>query len=97
MTDPNDLRKVETWLRDCKADLWMAECCEDAADDIERLTKEVAAGESLEAGYIETVARLRLTESEREAIEFFVGFHNEGYEPIERNAATLRKLLERLK
>jgi len=37
MTDPKDLRKIETWLRDCKADLWMTEVCEDAADDIERL------------------------------------------------------------
>ena len=97
MTDPNDLRKVETWLRDCKADLWMAECCEDAADDIERLTKEMAVGESLEAGYIETVARLRLTDAEREAIDFFVSLNNGGHGMIDRNADTLRTLLERLK
>ena len=40
---------------------------------------------------------LRLTAAEREAIEFFVGFHNEGYGAIEQHADTLRKLLERLK
>ena len=40
---------------------------------------------------------LRLTDAEREAVQFFTGFHNEGYGPIERNAATLRKLLERMK
>ena len=97
MTDPNDLRKVETWLRDCKADLWMAECCEDAADDIERLTKEMAVGESLEAGYIETVARLRLTDAEREAVAYFAAFHQSPREADANAAATLRGLLERLK
>ena len=96
MTDPNDLRKVETWLRDCKADLWMAECCEDAADDIERLTKEMAVGESLEAGYIETVARLRLTDAEREAVAWFSQLsYGEGGR-VPDYAATLRKLLARL-
>ena len=95
MTDPNDLRKVETWLRDCKADLWMAECCEDAADDIERLTKEMAVGESLEAGYIETVARLRLTDAEREAIEFFAAIHADD-DPPHEYAVILGKLLARL-
>jgi hypothetical protein len=38
-----------------------------------------------------------LTETEREAVEFFAGFHTEGYGMIEAHAATLRKLLERLK
>jgi hypothetical protein len=38
-----------------------------------------------------------LTDAEREAVEFFTGFHTEGYGAIDRNAATLRKLLERLK
>ena len=51
----------------------------------------------LESQHADEIARLRLTADEREAIEFFVGFHNEGYGPIERNAATLRTLLERLK
>lgn len=43
------------------------------------------------------IEMLRLTEEEREAVEFFVGFHNEGYGMIDRNADTLRKLLERMK
>jgi hypothetical protein len=38
-----------------------------------------------------------LTAEERQAIEFFVGFHTEGYGLIERHAATLRKLAERTK
>jgi hypothetical protein len=37
-----------------------------------------------------------LTDAERAAIEFFVGFHNDGYGLIEKHADTLRKLLERL-
>ena len=41
------------------------------------------------------IERLRLTAEEREAVEFFVGFHNEGYGLIESHADTLRKLLER--
>ena len=52
-------------------------------DDNERLRAEIA--------------RLRLTDEEREAVEFFVGFHTEGYGMIEAHAATLRKLLERMK
>jgi hypothetical protein len=39
---------------------------------------------------------IRLTAEEREAIEFFVGFHNEGYGLLATHAATLYKLLERL-
>ena len=42
------------------------------------------------------IERLRLTAEEREAVEFFVGFHNEGYGLIEIHADTLRKLLERM-
>ena len=95
MTDPNDLRKVETWLRDCKADLWMAECCEDAADDIERLTKEMAVGESLEAGYIETVARLRLTDAEREAIEWCLSLPMLHRDVV--RMMPLRSILERMR
>ena len=41
--------------------------------------------------------RVTLTDAEREAIVFFVGFHNDGYGLIERHAATLRKLAERTK
>ena len=95
MTDPNDLRKVETWLRDCKADLWMAECCEDAADDIERLTKEMAVGESLEAGYIETVARLRLTDAELEAIEWCLSLPMLHRDVV--RMMPLRSILERMR
>jgi hypothetical protein len=39
---------------------------------------------------------VRITDAEREAAEFFSGFHNEGYGLIEKHAATLRNLLERL-
>ena len=42
------------------------------------------------------IERLRLTDAEREAIEFFTGFHTEGYGAIEIHADTLRTLLERL-
>ncbi len=38
-----------------------------------------------------------LTDDEREAVEFFTGFHTEGYGAIEAHAATLRKMLERLR
>lgn len=38
-----------------------------------------------------------ITAKERKAVEFFTGFHTEGYGMIEAHAATLRKLLERLK
>ena len=38
----------------------------------------------------------QITDAEREAIEYFVGFHNEGYGKVEKHAATLRKLLERM-
>ena len=63
--------------------------CERAATEIEGLRwKQKLHGN--------IVARLRLTDAEREAVEFFVGFHNEGYGAIEKNADTLRKLLERL-
>ena len=43
------------------------------------------------------IARLRLTDAEREAIEFFVSLDNGGHGMIDRNAATLRTLLERTK
>ena len=55
------------------------------AAEVRRLRAVIAAGDPT------------LTAEEREAVEFFVGFHTEGYGPIERNADTLRKLLERLK
>jgi hypothetical protein len=41
------------------------------------------------------IARLRLTDEEREAIEFFADIHAEDQPPHEY-AATLRSLLERL-
>jgi hypothetical protein len=47
MTDPKDLRKIETWLRENKAGVWMAEVCEDAADDIERLRLTDAEREAI--------------------------------------------------
>ena len=49
------------------------------------------------AAAVAEIARLRLTAEEREAVEFFVGFHNEGYGMIEAHAATLRKMLKRIK
>ena len=115
MTDPNDLRKIETWLRENKAGVWMAEVCEDAADDIERLQRSVTDWQ-LEADVhrkrasaaIAEIARLRLTDAEREAIEwaairsdadaqmiggeFYAAARN-----MRARSATLRELLERLK
>lgn len=55
------------------------------AGEVRRLQAVIAAGEPT------------LTDAERQAVEFFVGFHNEGYGMIEAHAATLRNLLERLK
>jgi len=43
------------------------------------------------------IERLRLTDAEREAIEFFAAIHNEGYGLFARHTDTLRKLLERMK
>jgi hypothetical protein len=42
------------------------------------------------------IALLRLTDAEREAVQFFTGFHTLGYGMIEAHAATLRALLARL-
>jgi hypothetical protein len=42
------------------------------------------------------IARLRLTDAEREAVEFFAELHSDD-EPPHEYAATLRTLLERLK
>jgi hypothetical protein len=41
------------------------------------------------------IERLRLTDAEREAIDFFVSLNNGGHGMIDRNADTLRKMLER--
>jgi hypothetical protein len=71
----------------------MAEVCGDAADDIERLTRDVAAAETLADGYIEQIARMRLTDEEREAVEYFANFQWTMLKPY---TATLRSLLERL-
>jgi hypothetical protein len=54
------------------------------AAEVRRLQAVIAAGEPT------------LTDAEREAIEFFTGFHTEGYGAIEIHADTLRKLLARL-
>jgi hypothetical protein len=43
------------------------------------------------------IDRLRLTDAEREAIEFFAAIHNEGYGLFKTHTDTLRNLLERLK
>jgi len=55
------------------------------AAEVRRLRAVIAAGEPT------------LTDAERQAIEFFTGFHTEGYGAIEKHADTLRKMLERLK
>jgi hypothetical protein len=104
MTDPNDLRKVETWLRDCKADLWMAECCEDAADDIERLQRSVTDWQleadvhcNRAAAAVAEIARLRLTSVEREAIEWCIEMATLHATECDDELASLRSMLERLK
>ena len=69
---------------------------EDLAD---RLATAVAVQQSMSVALMKAadeIERLRLTAEEREAVEFFVGFHNEGYGLIEIHADTLRKLLERM-
>jgi len=43
------------------------------------------------------IARLRLTDAEREAILFFAASHNAGYAPFATHTGTLYKLLERMK
>ena len=71
-----------------------------AGEDLaERLATAVAVQQSMSDALLkaaEEIERLRLTSEEREAIEFFTGFHNDGYGLIESHAATLRKMLERL-
>ena len=47
------------------------------------------------AAAVAEIARLRLTDAEREAIEFFAAIHNEGYGLFATHTDTLRKLLER--
>ena len=61
-----------------------------AADELERLLWRSKVHENI-------VARMRLTDAEREAIDFFVSLNNGGHGMIDRNADTLRTLLERLK
>jgi hypothetical protein len=55
------------------------------AAEVRRLKAVIAAGEPT------------LTDAEREAVKFFVGFHNDGYGLIEKHAVNLRNLLERTK
>ena len=52
---------------------------------------------SVQDGSVTVTMDATLTAEEREAVEFFTGFHTEGYGAIEIHAATLRKLLERMK
>jgi hypothetical protein len=49
------------------------------------------------AAAVAEIARLRLTDAEREAVEFFAAIHNEGYGLFATHTDTLRKLLERTK
>ena len=55
--------------------------------------------EQLAAQYeaAQEIARLRLTDAEREAVEYFAAFHASPREGDAKSAATLRGLLERLK
>lgn len=72
----------------------------EAESEIERLRSEAAAMTTAiqKVEWLESeIARLRLTDEEREAVEFFVSLDNGGHGMIDRNAATLRGLLERMK
>ncbi len=69
---------------------------EDLAVRLESAVKAQNAMADALRNAADEIERLRLTAEEREAIEFFVGFHTEGYGMIESHAATLRTLLERL-
>lgn len=75
-------------LRTCiaeKASDWQAACksAEEASKEIGRLKAEIA--------------RLRLTDAEREAVDYFAVIHAVDGEPLCNHAATLRGLLERTK
>jgi hypothetical protein len=69
---------------------------DEAADEIERLRSGGACPHVRGTVTQHCSLNFTLTAAEREAIEFFVGFHNDGYGLIEKHAATLRKMLERL-
>jgi hypothetical protein len=108
MTDPHDLRKIETWLRENKSDVWMAEVCEDAADDIKRLQRSVTDWQleadvhrERAAAAVAEIARLRLTAEERKAIEDAIKTVSEALDLMNGEdsltTATLRELLERMK
>ena len=68
------------------------------SDICERLRREIAweqdVGELLEEAAAE-IARLRLTDAEREAVEWFARHSNHGISM--RRSATLRSLLDRLR
>jgi hypothetical protein len=78
---------------------------DEAADKIERLQRSVTDWQ-LEAevhrkrasAAVAEIARLRLTDAEREAVELFatLNWTSLRWSKVEKNAATLRKLLERL-
>lgn len=70
---------------------------EDLAERLESAVKAQNAMADALRNAADEIERLRLTAEEREAVEFFVGFHNEGYGAIEAHAVTLRKMLERTK
>jgi hypothetical protein len=70
---------------------------DEAALSIAYLRLEAEVHRSRAAAAVAEIARLRLTAEEREAIEYFVEIHNEGYGLFSKHTATLRKILERLK
>ena len=74
---------------------------EQAADEIERLRASLdelrSAADQADAEYCAEIARLRLTDEEREAVRFFSQIDGPHNVPVaNQRAATLRGLLERL-
>ncbi|WP_353208457.1 hypothetical protein [Sphingorhabdus sp.] len=100
MTDIVDRLRAVAALADFEAD---AVVIRSGADEIVSLREAIRrlAGQdatlSVCDGIVTVTMDATLTDAEREAIEFFVGFHNEGYGLIEIHADTLRKMLERTK
>jgi hypothetical protein len=70
-------------------------------DIVERLRRlrfvHVPVASELMEEAAKEIDRLRLTDAEREAVEFFAEIHNEGYGLFAKHTSTLRSLLERLK
>ena len=61
-----------------------------------RLVELRTAADLADAEYRDEIARLRLTDEEREAVAYFAAFHQSPREADASAAATLRSLLERL-